>query len=157
MNMRNPLIWYILSILSGGVVLLYWLMKMAEDVKVDNIRLKNTVLAILFIIYVAGVIYPIYMYWPNHFQNILENMPRVYTLMFLALVIYVMIFHYLFSISAYCNNNGVLSPKGIKLFLLTLFYVLSIPILQSKLNQLAQKKTPNKSNQSDAQKARASV
>jgi hypothetical protein len=130
---------------------------MAEDVKVNNARLKNIVLTILFITYVAGVVYPIYMYWPDHFQYILENMPRVYALMFLALVIYVIIFHYLFSISAYCNNNGVSSPKGIKLFLLTFFYVLSIPILQSKLNQLAQQTTPNKSNQLDAQKARASV
>jgi hypothetical protein len=145
MRRRNAVLNYVLALFTGGQFGLAWLFLMASDINgerpgfVPRLRAFTIAFALLYIIYMLSGAYNMYLIgtataetYEIHSARIIPMTPLF--LIGIGLVTYAI--YLLLRIGAFLREKGARVPSNTVLVLLFFVYLISLPLLQNRLNKL---------------------
>jgi glucan phosphoethanolaminetransferase (alkaline phosphatase superfamily) len=145
MKRRSASFNYILTLLTGGQFGLAWLFLMASDINkeqpsfVPKLRAFTVAFAALYVIYALSVGYNMYQIgtataetYPLHSARTIPMAP----LFFIAIGLMAYAIYLLVKIGAFVRARGASAPSNAVLVLLFFAYLISLPLLQNRLNAL---------------------
>lgn len=151
MKNRNTSLYYLTTLITGGQFSFVWLFLMASDAnsmaKNHIPRLKPFVVGFsaLYVTYLVLVGYTIAQFASRPEPNIA---PAVVTsgyyftaLLLMALTIMALTWFLILRVARFVRNKGQRVPGAAALLLLSLFFLVSLPLLQSRLNVISKAPT----------------
>lgn len=148
MKRRNPVLNYLLTLVTGGQFGVVWLFLMAFDADkeekgfVPRLALFALLYAVLYAVYLSLVGYNMYQIgtatvetYPSHSERIVPIGPLL--LIAVALLAYPL--YLLVKVAGFVRQRGRRTPSTTVLLLLSLVYFMSLPMLQNRLNALSEK------------------
>jgi hypothetical protein len=145
MRRRSAVLNYVFALLTGGQYGLAWLFLMASDINrqrpdyVPRLRAFAVAFAVLYVVYLALVAYNMFLIGTataeTYQANSARAVPAVLLLaMAIALIAYALFL--LIRVGAFVREKGAQAPGNVVLVLLFFLYLISLPLLQSRLNSL---------------------
>lgn len=148
MKRRSPLLNYVLTLVSGGQFGLVWLFMMASDVSklrtnfTPRLPAFSVAYVVLYFVYMVLVGYNMYLIGTattETYLSVRTRMIPIEPLLLIAVALLAYPMYLLIKVASFVRLNGSITPGYAVLVLLFFLCLLSLPLLQNRLNALHEK------------------